>query len=72
MQFQPYGIGLFMTVASWECNQGNKPFLKYHFADFKVVVDVKMAYMVVLKINVVETDCIKTLKVSEYHSVSII
>lgn len=72
MQFQSYSIGLFMTVTFWECNQGNKPFLKYHFVDFKVAVDVKMAYMVVLKINVVETDCIKTLKVSEYHSVSII
>lgn len=37
---------------------------------FKVVVDVKMACTIVLKINVVESDCIKTMKVSEYHSCS--
>ena len=34
---------------------------------------IKMAYMVALKINVVESDCIKTLKArAECHSVSVI
>jgi hypothetical protein len=31
-----------------------------------------MAYIIALKINIIESDCIKTLMVSEYHSVSVI
>ena len=41
---------------------------------FKIVVDVKMAYWgysIALKISVVESDCIKTMKVSACHSVTI-
>ena len=38
---------------------------------FKAAVDVKMAYTIALKINVVESTCIKTMKVSECHSYSV-
>ena len=60
---------------NWECSYFRKYAISRIFLlAFKIVVDVKMAYWgysISLKIHVVESDCIKTMKVRACHSVTI-